>query len=1269
MSKSNVTRAVRRWHQCARPWAARAASLKVVPLAVALLLGSAATWPQGYYRAQALPVLGAYPFYEGWTMGFALNDSGVIVGNSQGLSAVRWSFLDGLQSVYSGRAFGIANNGTMVGYLDLGQGGNQVTPVRWSPTIGFQSLSSVYAGAPVNGAAWAVNDQGWVLATDLTGGQNNGMLLLRPGQEALNLGPLAGGGLAAGPMINASGMVAGSTDNNNTTGAPAQGFIWTPSGGARTFEAVAGARTGVTGLNDNGLVVGSGGEVGFVYNANTGTVLQTLPGFAPADINNAGSIVGDWGGAASEWRNGSIVDLNSVTADLGSYHLHRAIDINNNGQILALGVVKPGNEPNPPEPWFGLRTFLLSACVRCGQIKPNPNPASTLLDIGPDWFDAFNGEDYRNAGTLQIRTTVANVQGAVLRNDGDITVLASPGWLRNNGVLNNDPYGRIIVSGTFSSGGAGGVLNRGSVRMLEGSDAYFGGSGGFVNGSQSRFTQVGGSVRNAALFSVDDALFDQQGGSFQNLAGGTFRMWSGDAVIGGSFTNAGTLLMEEDPLAPIGIPSRPSQMRITGTFDNQAGSSFTASTSSLLEVAGGQLLNRGNLTLDSSTSRLTLRNGGSINNDGGTLRLDAGSRLLVANDAGSLQQASGSIVVANGARIDLGSTREMNVLGGSVSNEGVITASSGRITNSGAFTLQTGSRVELGTGASFEQVAGELLVAEGASISGEGLLNHTGGTTTVNGTVSLQSSVFSGGVLRGRGTIGGNVVLTNTIDLRGGNSPGTLTFLGNVDLVDATIELEIGSRNSFDKVVVGGNLNIGQVTARWVPYGGYVPDLNDSFPWLSAGSISGSALQVDTSLLPAGWRGVLGNAGGSLDMWNDAAVALAPSPNPVGTTLGVAAGALAYNALGNGSFFDNRGTVEVAGALANRPGASFMLQDGAQLNVLAGGRVSNRGFISGQGAIDNAGLLINYKDGEISARELTNRGRFENDGRIMTMRLENTGQWLHSGTGFVMTLDNRATGRIELLRGSSLEAVNLNNEGDMTVLGSLRVYTRIANQGRFEVAAGGSVLADPDNPFTTGGYVDVSGQAVTRIDGLLHAGQIKLNGRLQGNGTLRGNVIPGSDEANINPGNSVGTLTIEGNLQAARWGEGAQLNLEIDSAQSYDRLIVTGNANIGSIYFLLPTDFRPGAGDSFSVLSVGGVLDGRGTTNWAIYRIDYSGGLVYWGGPGGVSDPYTPGAANLRLSFANGTLSVTAVPEPHTWALMLGGLLAVGWFKRRALGA
>jgi hypothetical protein len=199
--------------------------------------------------------------------------------------------------------------------------------------------------------------------------------------------------------------------------------------------------------------------------------------------------------------------------------------------------------------------------------------------------------------------------------------------------------------------------------------------------------------------------------------------------------------------------------------------------------------------------------------------------------------------------------------------------------------------------------------------------------------------------------------------------------------------------------------------------------------------------------------------------------------------------------------------------------------------------------------------------------------------------------------------------------------------------------------------------------------VDVSAQAVTRVDGLLHAGQIKLNGRLQGNGTLRGNVIPGSYLANINPGNSVGTLTIDGNLQPSPWG-GAQLNLEIDSAQSYDRLIVTGNANIGSLYFLLPTDFRPSAGDSFSVLSVGGVLDGSGTTtSWGIYWIDYSGGLRYWGGPGGVSDPYTPGAANLRLSFANGTLSVTAVPEPHTWALMLGGLLAMGWFKRRALVA
>lgn len=1229
-----------------------------VPLAVALMLGGEGAWAQVYYRAQALPELPPQgPFGQGWTLGWALNDSGTIVGQSQAVSAVRWSFADGLQNIGSpARAYGLANNGTAVGYLDFGSSLG-VKPVRWSPTSGFAPLSDVYAGAPVNGMAWAVNNQDWVLAYEFNvlGGDPN-LMLLRPGQAALNLGPSFIGSIQGGPMVNNRGMVASTTFTNLGGVGINEGFIWTEAGGARTFSAGA-ANTRLTGLNDNGLVVGwthPGGadpSNGFVYNAYTGTLLQTLPGFMPTDINDTGAIVGlqnivgvPQGTAAAEWRNGAAVNLNSVTADLGVYHLTQALDINASGQILAFGVVKPDAVPtnyNGP----ALRSFLLSECARCGQIKPNPNPASALLDVGPDWFDAFNAEDYRNQGTLQIRTGLANVQGAVLRNGGDIDILAPAGRLFNTGSLDNGPGGRIVVSGSFDTGGAGGVINRAAVRVLEGGSMFLGGSAGFVNQSLSRFTQVGGSVRNEALFSVEKALFDQQGGSFQNGAGGIFKLEGGDAVVGVSFTNLGTLLMESEALAPIGSPSRSSQMRIAGVLDNQAGAVFNAEGGSLIEVDGGQLRNRGNLMLLNGSTSLRLRNGGFLVNDGGTLRLGSGNRLLIDADAGSLQQLSGNVFVANGARIEIGQTRDLDVVGGRISNEGVIVArSAARIANSGSFRLQTGSRLELDGGATFDQGAGELLVAAGASIVGGGLLNHFGGTTTVNGSVSLPMSIFNGGVLAGSGFIGGNVVLGSTIDLRPGNSPGTITFLGDVDMADARIELQIDSHRSYDKIVVAGHLIIGQVSVKLAPAAGYTPDLNDSFTWLSFGSTSGNALQLDTSLLPSGWRSVAGTAAGTLALWNDAAVALAPNPNPVGALLRVAADTLAYNDLdpvAAGTYFDNLGTVEVAGALANRPGAYFVQRDGARLHVLAGGRLSNRGYITelggGASTVDNAGTLINYHDGAIDVRNLANRGRIENDGTLNIQQ----------------GLENEAGGEV-VNRGRMSRTFNLSNRGHFENQGLLDEFGFITNTSgaEFVVAEGGTVEA---SPFSFGEYRDFGG--ITRVDGRLQANLIRLQGTwLKGHGTLVGPTeLLGAEVAP-----DVGTgLTIDGSVTG-----NATFYIGWTSAGLYSRLHVTGNLSLqpGRVYFVLsPDGYLPQAGDRLQWLSVDGSAQGLDALDWRIVTQANSAAcagceLYDWTAP-----------SDIRVSFNGGVLSLRPVPEPSAWVTMLFGLAALSGLARRRL--
>lgn len=1224
----------------ARRRSALVATWKAVPLAAALLLGGGAALAQTYYRAQALPELRPeFPFNQDWTTGWALNDSAVVVGGTGGATmnnAVRWSFADGLQLLGSpARALAINNNGTAVGTLDMGSPDGLI-PVRWSPTLGYAPLRDVYAGAPLNGHALAINDQDWVLTWDRNeiAGIDN-VVLLRPGQDALSLGKIGRFGLGSQTQLNNSGMVAGWVQSEGGTG-EAQGFIWTEAGGPRNVSL--GPVTIFNGLSDNGLVVGStsatdGTErTGIVYDANAGAVIQNLSGFLPADINNAGTIVGfSSDGRPAVWRNGAAVELNRIVADLGIYTLGNAYAINNNGQILAIGGLPPGSTvlDGPPA-----RTFLLSECLaRCGQIKPNPNPASTLLDIGPDWFDPFNAEDYLNEGTLQIRTRVTNVQGSFLRNGGDIEVLGSAGNLFNTGSLNNGPGGRIIVSGALDSGGAGGVVNRAAVRVLEGGSVYVGGSKGFINSSLSRFTQVGGSVRNATLFGVEGALFDQQGGSFENQAGATFRLWGGDAVIGASFTNAGTLLMGPEELAPIDSPSRPSQMRISGTLDNQAGAVFEVEGGSLIEVTGGQLSNRGQMTLESGSTHLSLRSGGSLDNHGGTLRLGSGSRLLIAEDGGRLQQLSGNLFVANGARIEIEQTRNLDVVGGRLSNEGVIVArSAARIANSSSFQLQTGSRLELDGGASFDQGAGELLVAAGASIVGGGLLNHFGGTTTVNGSVSLPMSVFNGGVLAGSGFISGAVLLGSTIDLRPGNSPGTLTFLGDVDMADANIELEIESHRSFDKIVVAGNLNVGQVTVRWSPSAGYVPDLNDSFVWLSTGSLNGNDLQIDTSTLPDGWRGVVGNGGGTIDLWNDAAVALAPNPNPAGAVLKVEAGTLAHHSSGNG-LFSNEGTLEVAGSLANRHEASLIQGADAALKVLAEGRLSNRGFIGNQGSIDNAGTLINYQDGTISASGLANRGRMENDGEL----------------GIGISLNNEAGGTV-VNRG--LITTNfVNNQGRFENLGRLEGFVFTNSGGAEFVVSAGGVAAFTD-------YRDFGG--TTQVDGRLEAGRVLLQGALlRGHGTLAGPVqLIG---AQVTPDVGSG-LTIEGDLQ----GNSASFYVGWSGAGLYSQLYVTGNLNLSAsrVYFVLsPDGYVPQAGDRVEWLSVDGTAQGLDTLNWRIVTQSANAQC-----PGCELYDWTP-PDDLRVSFNGGVLSLQPVPEPGTWLMMALGMaaLAAGRWRRRTV--
>lgn len=355
----------------------------------------------------------AVPTLPGGTQNFALdiNASGQIVGNSRknggtALHPYVWKIGDAAPTEIGilpgvptfGRGFAVNDSGVVVG-----ESGNGPSKAFRYENGTLSDLGSLPGGT--GGVANDINNSGRVVGA-ASNGQSVRAFYTDVGGVLMDLGTPLGtsDSLARAYAINEDGTIAGVARNaSNTASEPA---LWTfDSGGVPVATTVSSPLPGAfgefLGLNDRSLAVGRYTDTSnrtrpFAFDGSSSYDLGLLPNEPTfvhgraIDVNDSGMIVGyvarfdtapSFGGAAVMWHNGSIFDLNTLIAPGSGWRLLSAEGINEQGQIVGFGtfggqsrafVLTPVPEPTS---FVALGSgMLLMALFRRNRVLRNAKP-------------------------------------------------------------------------------------------------------------------------------------------------------------------------------------------------------------------------------------------------------------------------------------------------------------------------------------------------------------------------------------------------------------------------------------------------------------------------------------------------------------------------------------------------------------------------------------------------------------------------------------------------------------------------------------------------------------------------------------------------------------------------------------------------------------------------------------------------------------------------------------------------------------------------------
>ena len=1060
------------------------------------------------------------------------------------------------------------------------------------------SGNNTYAG-PTTVTAGTLVVTGTLGSTPVTIG--NAATLGGNGTLGGNLTLAAGSNLVFNPAsslaVNGSSVSFGNFSLSNLTGFNGS------SSAPGNFTVLGGsAKVNATNLNNYGASNSQtfGVNEVYFYTGEGAQKLNLAVLAAVSDIYWVGSNGTDWF-AANNWSNNSSATVGDATFGPSTGDIHFASSGVNATTLANINLSQNAT----------VRNFIVSTNQTVGV---NGNGALTLNGSAGTGMHLTS-----TAGNVTFTVPIVVSGGSDIQIDGGTLEVASlNGTAVHIGTAAGTSFSynassNLTFDGTIT--GAGAFAKRGNGTLtLTGNNTYTGGttiSAGTLAGNSD---SLQGNIANTAAL-----VFNQSAnGTYSGILSGSGSLTKNGAAtltLAGANANSGTTLVNSGTLATQG------DERLGNS------SALTVASGALFQLGGNETLGSiaGAGAIDLQSNRLTaggdntsaafsgnITGGGSLTKSGnGTLSLNGtnslGSGLSIRG--GTLAITSGT-TTANGvvsvdnltsanATLSLGGSAVLNLAGASSVTIGEGLGDSGVLLVSGNATLLIGSNMSVGS-------------------------NHATGSATQTGGNITAPALALGGSNGGTGSYtlgGGNLSLGNLTLASTGSS---FTFNGGTLLATANFTATAPNGGTTSINSGGGTINTGAFHVNWQPTlsgnGSLTKQGTGTLTLLGNNTRTGttviSAGTLDFNSATAQALAATISGAGALRQSGSGSLVLSGNNTYTGGTT-LAAGsiqALHAKALGNGALTLSSGTLVLGNATSrisltgitdltwSSSNAIVSLASGGNIsasgNFINGGNSGNRTFDLGSGKYLQKGnnTLVSFGNTTFSASDFlasfsanhSHNGTFQIAGNTLIYTLNNgtaTGNIIDNWAGpdtptWVDFSVNGANGTVYSVvptgrTENTIDGLIFTNSGNLVIQQNttLNVTGGILNVVNGTSLVTGGTLATPGNFSKTGaGELDFQNAVTVGAAASIDAGLLSVNGQLSANsvvvntaGTLGGNgtvIAPGgmTIAGTLSPGNSPGVITIISNPV---WTSTATTLLEIASPSSYDRIVISGTAQLG----------------------------------------------------------------------------------------------------------